>query len=167
MPVNSSSVPRLMLRNSGMSPIPSGSRRQTSSVMPGRMVGLTIPTTPRQLENDICCSLSRCRSRLRGLRADIPFRHVTRQGGTIALIWFAIAAPAGALQQKALARAHLDARGGRSLALLRRAEPQHEPGALAIAATGKPARRKARLVEAADDGCVLQQLILAPHREAT
>src|SRR5262245_56288651 len=50
---NSSSVPRLILRNNGMSPMPSGSRRQTSSVIPGRMVGLTIPTTPRQLENDM------------------------------------------------------------------------------------------------------------------
>ena len=51
MPSNSSAVPRRMLRNSGMSPMPSGSRRMTSSVTPGRMVGLIIPTTPRQLEN--------------------------------------------------------------------------------------------------------------------
>jgi hypothetical protein len=28
-----------------------GSRRMTSSVTPGRMVGLIIPTIPRQLEN--------------------------------------------------------------------------------------------------------------------
>src|ERR1700683_3744822 len=40
-----------MLRNSGMRPMPSGSNRQTSSVTPGRMVGLIMPTTPRQLEN--------------------------------------------------------------------------------------------------------------------
>src|SRR3977135_3254859 len=40
-----------MLRNSGMSPMPFGNSRQTSSVMPGRMVGLTMPTIPRQLEN--------------------------------------------------------------------------------------------------------------------
>src|SRR5262245_25407418 len=42
-----------MLRNSGMSPMPSGNRRMTSSVTPGRMVGLIMPTTPRQLENTI------------------------------------------------------------------------------------------------------------------
>src|SRR5580704_10537711 len=48
---NSSAVPRLMLRNSGMRPMPSGSSRQTSSVTPGRIVGLIMPTTPRQLEN--------------------------------------------------------------------------------------------------------------------
>src|ERR1700730_13519064 len=42
-----------MLRNSGMRPIPSGNSRQTSSVTPGRMVGLIMPTTPRQLENAI------------------------------------------------------------------------------------------------------------------
>src|SRR5436190_2593138 len=47
---NSSSVPRRTLRNSGMSPMPSGSRRMTSSVTPGRKVGLIMPTTPRQLE---------------------------------------------------------------------------------------------------------------------
>src|ERR1700752_2717174 len=40
-----------MLRNSGMRPMPSGNSRQTSSVTPGRMVGLIMPTTPRQLEN--------------------------------------------------------------------------------------------------------------------
>src|SRR5262245_48582055 len=46
-----------MLRKSGIRPMPSGSSRQTSSVMPGRMVGLTMPTTPRQLENDILIAL--------------------------------------------------------------------------------------------------------------
>jgi hypothetical protein len=51
MVANSSSVPRRMLRNSGMRPMPSGSRRMTSSVTPGRKVGLILPTTPRQLEN--------------------------------------------------------------------------------------------------------------------
>ena len=50
MAANSSSVPRRILRNNGMSPMPSGSRRMTSSVTPGRMVGLIMPTTPRQLE---------------------------------------------------------------------------------------------------------------------
>src|SRR6266567_6793743 len=50
---NSSSVPRRIFRNNGMSPMPSGSSRMTSSVTPGRMVGLIMPTTPRQLENAI------------------------------------------------------------------------------------------------------------------
>ena len=36
-----------------MSPMPSGSKRITSSVTPGRMVGLIMPTTPRQLEKRI------------------------------------------------------------------------------------------------------------------
>jgi hypothetical protein len=31
--------------------MPSGKSRMTSSVTPGRMVGLIMPTTPRQLEN--------------------------------------------------------------------------------------------------------------------
>ena len=48
---NSSAVPRRMFKNIGMSPMPSGSSRMTSSVTPGRMVGLIMPTTPRQLEN--------------------------------------------------------------------------------------------------------------------
>src|SRR5580700_9969232 len=48
---NSSSVPRRMFKKIGMSPMPSGSSRMTSSVTPGRMVGLIMPTTPRQLEN--------------------------------------------------------------------------------------------------------------------
>src|SRR5258708_6972978 len=50
-----------MLRNSGMSPMPSGNSRQTSSATPGRMVGLIMPTTPRQLENAMVkprCSVS-------------------------------------------------------------------------------------------------------------
>src|SRR5438105_14465985 len=58
---NSSSVPRRMSRKSGMSPMPSGSSRHTSSVTPGRMVGLIMPTTPRQLENAITPSLLICR----------------------------------------------------------------------------------------------------------
>jgi hypothetical protein len=40
-----------MFKNSGMTPMPSGNSRQTSSVTPGRMVGLIMPTTPRQEEN--------------------------------------------------------------------------------------------------------------------
>src|SRR5207237_2333095 len=44
-------VPSLRLRNSGRTPIPSGSMRINSSSPPGRSVGLTHPTTPRQLVN--------------------------------------------------------------------------------------------------------------------
>src|SRR2546427_102344 len=52
MAANSSSVPRWILRNNGMSPMPSGSRRMTSSVTPGRRVGLIMPTTPRLAPSD-------------------------------------------------------------------------------------------------------------------
>src|SRR5712691_3232742 len=40
-----------MLRNSGRTPMPSGSMRISSSSPPGRSVGLMQPTTPRQLVN--------------------------------------------------------------------------------------------------------------------
>ena len=40
-----------------MTPMPSGSSRMVSSVTPGRMVGLMMPTTPRQLENGIALTL--------------------------------------------------------------------------------------------------------------
>jgi len=45
----SSSVPRWMPRNKGMTPIPSGSNRIISSREPGLIVGLTTPTVPLQL----------------------------------------------------------------------------------------------------------------------
>src|SRR5438445_8240573 len=48
---NSDVVPSWMLRNTGMTPIPSGISRMNSSSEPGRMVGLMIPTVPRQLVN--------------------------------------------------------------------------------------------------------------------
>src|ERR1051326_1620404 len=51
MDLNSSSVPRRMLRNTGMHAMPSGNNLTTSSVTPGRMVGLIMPTMPRQLVN--------------------------------------------------------------------------------------------------------------------
>src|SRR3954471_21673 len=50
--LNSATVPSWMFRNEGITPIPSGSSRMNSSNDPGRMVGLTTPTTPRQLVND-------------------------------------------------------------------------------------------------------------------
>src|SRR3979409_1918753 len=46
--VNSSRTPRWMSRKSGMMPMPSGRMRHNSSMEPGRMVGLMLPTTPRQ-----------------------------------------------------------------------------------------------------------------------
>src|SRR5262245_14712742 len=107
----------------------------------------------------------RCVAALGGFRRHISLGNVAGQGRAIALTWIAVPAAAGALQEKALARAHLDARGGCGLALLRRAEAQHKTSALAVTSAGDAPRRKARLVEAADDGRVFEKLILAPHRE--
>ena len=47
-PDDPSRAPRWMSRNSGMIPTPSGRMRHNSSTEPGRMVGLILPTTPRQ-----------------------------------------------------------------------------------------------------------------------
>src|SRR5262245_34403730 len=47
-----------ILRNSGSTPIPSGSMRISSSSPPGRSVGLMHPTTPRQLVNAMGVLLS-------------------------------------------------------------------------------------------------------------
>jgi hypothetical protein len=41
-------VPALKFSSKGTIPIPSGKIRINSSSVPGRRVGLTIPTTPRQ-----------------------------------------------------------------------------------------------------------------------
>src|SRR5712692_5594414 len=64
-----------------MSPMPSGSRRMTSSVTPGRSVGLIIPTTPRQLENAMVFLSSNWPSECRGLGAlPLPVLHGERVG---------------------------------------------------------------------------------------
>ena len=52
-----------MLRNSGSTPIPSGSMRISSSSPPGRNVGLMQPTTPRQLVNAMIASRAPRRDR--------------------------------------------------------------------------------------------------------
>jgi hypothetical protein len=44
---NSSLLPALKFSNRGTTPMPSGRMRISSSSVPGRRVGLTIPTTPR------------------------------------------------------------------------------------------------------------------------
>src|SRR4051812_37369037 len=161
-----------MLRNSGISPMPSGSSRQTSSVMPGRMVGLTMPTTPRQLENAICEFLAFLPFNLFRVGAgyarpgDVPFRYIARNRRCVALARVAVAAGAGALQQKALPRFHVDPRRRRRLEFLRRAHTHHETGTAAFFTAIDPFRWKARLVETADDSGVLQQLVFALHGEA-
>src|SRR5690349_13577551 len=86
-----------------------------------------------------------------------------RERRAAALVRVSKAASACALQQEALARAHLDTRGRSGLKLSCCAEPHHEAGALTGTAARNAARRKAGLVEAADDGRVLQQLVFAPH----
>src|SRR5438105_432302 len=145
---NSSSVPRRMSRNSGMSPIPSGRSRHTSSVTPGRMVGLIMPTTPRQLENAIACSrrlfavVSAC-----AFRGHVAFLDVGRNGRAIAQLRIAVAAAARALQEEAFARVHIHARGSSRLELSRTAEPHHEAGTTPVLPACYSLGRKARLVE--------------------
>src|SRR5215213_6366471 len=147
-----------MLRNSGMSPMPSGSSRQTSSVMPGRIVGLTMPTTPRQLENAICESFQ-----LFVGAGDISFGNIAGYCCRITLVRVTVATGARALQQKTLACFHFNARRGRRFEFLGRADTHYEAGAAAFSAAGNAFWGKARLVETADDGRVLQQLVFALH----
>ena len=45
--LNSAMVPWRILLNSGMTPIPSGSMRISSSSEPEPLVGFTVPTMPR------------------------------------------------------------------------------------------------------------------------
>src|SRR5262245_6130960 len=118
MVANSSSLPRRLLRKHGHHPMPSGSRRMTSSVTPGRNVGLIMPTTPRQLENfitDFSVVEVGAAGRSAALLAivllgcvgrDISLGHITGKRGAIAAARVAAAA-ARALQQKTLARLHL------------------------------------------------------------
>src|SRR5262245_18206261 len=99
------------------------------------------------------------------VRRHIAFGDIAGNGGVVAPRRIAIAAAARALQEEALARAHLDAGGGRRLVFLTCAEPHHEAGALAILAPGAAFGREAGLVEAADHGRILEQLVFAPHGE--
>src|SRR4029077_14577758 len=70
------------------------------------------------------------------------------------------------LQREALAGLHLVAAGGARVVFLGRAEPHHETAAPTRAAAGHALRRKARLVEAADDGGGTQELVVAPQAQA-
>src|SRR5262245_62165452 len=179
MVLNSSSVPRRMFRNSGRQAMPSGSSRMTSSVTPGRMVGLIMPTTPRQLENAIYrpAVVMRCAAAgatlsfvgavvLRGCRLrNIAFGNVALQRGAVALPRIAITAAACALQQETLAGLHLDPRRGRRLVFLLGADPYHKARPRALLAAVDSLGRKFRLVETADHGRILEQFVLAPHRK--
>ena len=102
--------------------MPSGSRRQTSSVMPGRMVGLTMPTTPRQLENDIALPPDFLLPFVHLAGRNIAFRHIAGECLSVALGRIAVAAAARALYQEFLARLQLEARRGRRLEFLIGAE---------------------------------------------
>src|SRR5262249_52605487 len=178
MVANSSSVPRRILRNNGISPMPSGSRRMTSSVTPGRNVGLIMPTTPRQLENfitDFSVVEVGAAGRSAALLAivllgcvgrDISLGHITGKRGTIAAARVAAAAAARALQQKPLARLHLVAARRRRLVFLRGGEADDEACPASRRAAGDAARREAALVVAANDGCVFQELVLAQQAQA-
>jgi hypothetical protein len=50
---NSALLPALKFSRSGTTPMPSGRMRISSSSVPGRRVGLTIPITPRHNVNPI------------------------------------------------------------------------------------------------------------------
>src|SRR5262245_42977832 len=108
-----------MLRNSGIRPMPSGKRRQTSSVIPGRMVGFTMPTTPRQLENDIASPPAF----LFPLVRDIALGGIARAGRSVALGGIAIAAAARALRDEFVAGLQFEARRSLGLDLLVGAGP--------------------------------------------
>src|SRR5215467_2109581 len=162
MAANSSSVPRRMLRNNGMSPMPSGSKRITSSVTPGRMVGLFMPTTPRQLEKPITDFLVGGKpslARQRRLRAvilrrprcrDISLGYIAGKRSAIAPVGIAIAAAACALQQKALALLHLVA-SRRHRGFPRGAEAGDEARSASRFAASVAGGREAALVVAAND----------------
>src|SRR5262245_8295577 len=78
----------------------------------------------------------------------------------------AAAAAAGTAQEEALARRHLVTSRGRRHVFAFGAEPDHEAGAAPGLAAVDAAGRKAALVEAADVGCVLEQLIFALEAQA-
>src|SRR6516164_2084773 len=142
MPANSSSVPRRILRNNGMSPMPSGSRRMTSSVTPGRMVGLIMPTTPRQLENFI---------------TDFS---VVEVGAVATQRRITCHNPSSPRRARHIPRPyHEQARRDRGGADRRsRRRPRF--------AASDAARREAALVVAANDGGVFQKLVLAQQAQA-
>src|SRR5262249_24405989 len=177
MVANSSSVPRRILRNNGMRPMPSGSRRMTSSVTPGRNVGLIMPTTPRQLEKAMLQTSRSGALRMRtvALRAivllhavgrDISLGHITGKRGAIAAARIAAAAAAGALQQEALAGLHLVTARGWRREFLRGGEPDDEARAASRLSACDAARREAALIVAANDGCIFQKLVLAQQAQA-
>src|SRR5262249_49772059 len=117
---------------------------------------------PERRDRDACSSPSALRDQG---RRDITLGEIAGQGRVITLCRIAIAAAASALQKKPLARAQGDARGGCDLCFPRATEPHHKTRARTIAAAGRATWRKARLVEAADDGRVLEQLIFASGRK--
>src|SRR5262245_62426686 len=178
MVANSSSVPRRILRNNGINPMPSGSRRMTAPVTTGPKVVLTMPTPPRQRENfitDFAVVEVGGAGRSAALLAivllgcvgrDISLGHITGKRGAIAAARIAAAAAARALQQKALARLHLVAARRLRLVFLRGGEPDDEACPASRRAAGDAARREAALVVAANDGCIFQQLVLAQQAQA-
>src|SRR5262245_40139983 len=92
---------------------------------------------------------------------DISLGYVAGKRGRIARVRIAAAAAACALQEEALARAHLVAsRRGRCI-FLRGAEADDEARATPRLAAGDAVGRKAALVVAADDGGVLEELVFA------
>src|ERR1700674_2913717 len=96
-----------------------------------------------------------------GLRRHISLADIVGKRGGVARPRMAATAAARALQQEALAGAHLVAARRRCHKFLRGAEPDDEARAAAGLAALDPAGRKAALVVAADDGGVFQELVFA------
>src|SRR5262249_61118555 len=82
----------------------------------------------------------------------LPFRESALARRAPAPARIAVAAPACALQEKSLARAHLIAARCRGRLLLRGAEPDDEARAASRFPSGDADRRKTAFVVAADDG---------------
>src|SRR5215831_11841468 len=122
--------------------------------------------TPMMPTRSFACSLAMAVVLLGGLRRHVTLGEIACDRLGRALRGIAKAAAGGALQQEALARLHRVARRGARLVLVGGAEPHHEARAAARLAAGDALRRKARLVEPADHGRILEQLVLAPQAQA-
>src|SRR5579883_577488 len=98
---------------------------------------------------------------LRSVGGHITFGHIAGKRCAVAPARIAKAAAAGALQQEALARFHLDASRGLGLEFLSGARPHQEARAAARLAAGQALRWETRLVEAANDGRIFEQFVFA------
>src|SRR5262249_36320300 len=96
----------------------------------------------------------------------VSFREIALERRALAPARIAVAAPACALQEKSLARAHLIAARCRGRLLLRGAEPDDEARAAPRFPSGDADRRKTAFVVAAEDRGSLPQLVFALEAQA-